>query len=110
MVREKSDSHKKKKGEDQSGFMSIKGYDMEPTIVTKMGLPRWGRIRFPMQEIEEASQVQSLGWEDPRRRKWQPTPLFLCVCVIQLCILKINLFIIIGGQLLYNIVVVVAIH
>ena len=21
--------------------------------------------------------VQSLGWEDPRRRKWQPTPAFL---------------------------------
>ena len=21
--------------------------------------------------------VQSLGWEDPRRRKWQPTPVFL---------------------------------
>ena len=22
------------------------------------------------------TQVQSLGWEDPRRRKWQPTPVF----------------------------------
>ena len=22
-------------------------------------------------------QVQSLGWEDPWRRKWQPTPVFL---------------------------------
>ena len=25
-----------------------------------------------MQEI----QVQSLGWEDPQRREWQPTPVF----------------------------------
>ena len=23
------------------------------------------------------TQVQSLGWEDPWRRKWQPTPVFL---------------------------------
>ena len=23
------------------------------------------------------TRVQSLGWEDPRRRKWQPTPVFL---------------------------------
>ena len=23
------------------------------------------------------TQVRSLGWEDPRRRKWQPTPVFL---------------------------------
>ena len=29
-----------------------------------------------MQEIQE-TQVQSLSWEDPRRRKRQPTPLFL---------------------------------
>ena len=26
-----------------------------------------------MQEM----QVQSLGWEDPQRKKWQPTPIFL---------------------------------
>ena len=26
-----------------------------------------------MQEM----QVQSLGWKDPWRRKWQPTPVFL---------------------------------
>ena len=24
-------------------------------------------------------QVRSLGWEDPLRRKWQPTPVFLPV-------------------------------
>ena len=29
-----------------------------------------------MQETQEM-QVQSLGWEDPQRRKWQPTPVFL---------------------------------
>ena len=28
------------------------------------------------QELQEP-QVQSLGQEDPRRRKWQPTPVFL---------------------------------
>ena len=26
-----------------------------------------------MQEM----QIQSLGWEDPMERKWQPTPIFL---------------------------------
>ena len=25
----------------------------------------------------QETQVQSLGWEDPRRNKWQPTPVFL---------------------------------
>ena len=30
-------------------------------------------IHMPMQEM----QVQSLGWEDPQRKKWQPTPVFL---------------------------------
>ena len=25
----------------------------------------------------QETQVQSLGWEDPWRRKWQPTPVFL---------------------------------
>ena len=24
-------------------------------------------------------QIQSLGWEDPRKRKWQPTPVILSV-------------------------------
>ena len=28
-----------------------------------------------MQELQEM-QVQSLGWEDPWRRAWQPTPVF----------------------------------
>ena len=31
------------------------------------------KIHLPMQEMW----VQSLGWEDPRRKKWQPTPVFL---------------------------------
>ena len=34
---------------------------------------QWYRIRLPMQE----TWVQSLGREDPWRRKWQPTPVFL---------------------------------
>ena len=29
-----------------------------------------------MQKTQEM-QVQSLNWEDPRRMKWQPTPVFL---------------------------------
>ena len=32
--------------------------------------------KLPMQEIWE-TWVQSLGWKDPRSRKWQPTPVFL---------------------------------
>ena len=28
-----------------------------------------------MQETQER-QVQSLGWEDPQRRNWQPPPVF----------------------------------
>ena len=31
---------------------------------------------LPMQEMQE-TRVQFLGWEDPWRRKWQPTPVFL---------------------------------
>lgn len=56
MVRENSYSHKKKKkGEDQSVFISIKGYDIEPTIVTRWSfqLALVGKlIHFPMQDIE----------------------------------------------------------
>ena len=38
---------------------------------------QWSRICLPMQEMQK-TQVQSLGWEDPpRRRKWQPTSEFL---------------------------------
>ena len=33
------------------------------------------RTHPPMQEM----QVQSLGWEDPLRRKWLPTPVFSCL-------------------------------
>ena len=29
-----------------------------------------------MQETQE-TWVRSLGWKDPQRRKWQPTPVFL---------------------------------
>ena len=34
------------------------------------------KTRLPMQETQEAG-VQSLGQEDPLRRKWQSTPVFL---------------------------------
>ena len=34
------------------------------------------RTHLPMQETWEM-QVRSLGWEDPQRRVWQPTPVFL---------------------------------
>ena len=40
------------------------------------GLPQWlsgQRICLPMQETQE-TQIQSLGQEDPWRRKWHPTP------------------------------------
>ena len=42
------------------------------------GTSRVGSLRdkVPMQETYKL-QVQSLGWEDPWRRKWQPTPVFL---------------------------------
>ena len=33
----------------------------------------WLRIGLPVQK----TQVQILSWEDPRRREWQPTPVFL---------------------------------
>ena len=43
------------------------------------GLPQMSqRVKNPlaMQEPQEM-QVWSLGWEDPWRREWQPTPVFL---------------------------------
>ena len=45
----------------------------------RRGLPRWlrgKRICLPMQEMQE-TRVWSLGWEDPQRRRRQPTPVFL---------------------------------
>ena len=44
-------------------------------------MAQWVKNPPAMQETQETPetwvQVQSLGWENPRRRKWQPTPLFL---------------------------------
>ena len=37
---------------------------------------QWWKICLPIQETQE-KWVQSLGQEDPWRRKWQPTPVFL---------------------------------
>ena len=36
----------------------------------------WSRIHVPMLETQEMW-VWSLGWEDPWRREWIPTPIFL---------------------------------
>ena len=39
---------------------------------------QWVKNPPAMQETQETRvQVQSLGWENPWRRKWQPTPVFL---------------------------------
>ena len=48
----------------------------EEVIGAFKGLPRWlkwWRICLPMQEMKE-TRVQSLGREDPWKRKWLPTP------------------------------------
>ena len=37
---------------------------------------QWERIILPMQETQDV-RVWSLGLEDPLRREWQPTPVFL---------------------------------
>ena len=42
----------------------------------KMGLPRWLSGKESACQCRKAW-VRSLGQEDPRRRKWQPTPVFL---------------------------------
>ena len=37
---------------------------------------QWLKFKKNLPTMEE-TRVQSLGWEDPQRRKWQPTPAFL---------------------------------
>ena len=39
---------------------------------------QWKRILLLLLETQE-TQVQSLGWEDPQSRKWQPSTVFLRV-------------------------------
>ena len=40
-----------------------------------MGFPGGSAVKnLP---AKQETQVRSLGWEDPQRRKWQPTPVFL---------------------------------
>ena len=45
------------------------------------GFPGGSEVRTcpPMQEMpaKQELHVESLGWEDPLKRKWQPTPIFL---------------------------------
>ena len=45
---------------------------------SKQGFPQWlsGKEYTCNAEDLEKTQVQSLGWEDPWSRKWQPTPVF----------------------------------
>ena len=53
-----------------------------PKLLELIILPRashvaqWLKNLPAMQETQEML-VRSLAWEDPRRRKWQPTPVFL---------------------------------
>ena len=42
------------------------------TLGVKLGFPSCSEVKN-----SPANAVQSLGWEDPLRRKWQPTPVFL---------------------------------
>ena len=47
-------------------------------VMIPMGFPSGSVVKNPpaMQETQEM-RVWSLGWEDPWRRAWQPTPVFL---------------------------------
>ena len=57
----------------------VKVAQLHISLLEIIGLSRWHsgkRICLQMQEMEE-TRVQSLGWEDPWSRKWQPTPVFL---------------------------------
>ena len=47
-------------------FLCPLGFPGGSEVKKKKNLPTMGETR-----------VQSLGWEDPQRRKWQPTPAFL---------------------------------
>ena len=47
-----------------------------------MRVCKWGLTSLVAQMVKHLptmweTQVQSLGWEDPWRREWQPTPVFL---------------------------------
>ena len=66
------------------GIIVLSGYIPRSRIVRSYGnsissflrtlwVAQWQRIFLPMQKM----QVGTLGWEDPRRRKWQRTTVFL---------------------------------
>ena len=40
-----------------------------------LDFPHVSEVNNPL--VYQKIQVWSLGWEDPKRRKWQPTPIFL---------------------------------
>ena len=46
---------------------------VKPCLMKAPQAAQWWRVHLPVQEM----QVQSLGWEGPWRRAWQPTPVFL---------------------------------
>jgi len=51
----------------------------ESLVIMETGafqVAQWQRICLPVQEIQE-TWVQSFGQKDPKRQKWQPTPVFL---------------------------------
>ena len=52
----------------QQGIQSPTSKRKQASLVAQ-----WYRIHLPMQE----TQVQCVGQEDPQRREWQPTPVFL---------------------------------
>ena len=45
-------------------------------LLFHFGIIKGAQMVKNLTSIQE-TQVQSLGWEDPRRREWLPTPVFL---------------------------------
>ena len=60
---------------------SAKAHLKLPFPFQEGGLPRWfsGKKKKnpPANAVDVRDAGSSLGWEDPWRRKWQPTPVFL---------------------------------
>ena len=59
-----------------SGLEAVTGLVFNKDIYCKQKVAQWWRTCLPMLEMQEM-QVGSLGHEDPWKRKWQPTPVFL---------------------------------
>ena len=66
-------------GNKEGGRSNSRGGSTLGEDILKDGLPRWfsdKRTHLLMQEMQE-TWIWSLGREDPWRRKWWPTPMFL---------------------------------